>query len=426
MCAAGCVDVRVLQVSKFVHHVGGVETYVGWLTRALATAGHDVGMVAMRPPEGHSPMDLLGAPLWLTRTRSFEAGAAGRVRSAALSVWSPEAGATMARAITEHRPDVVHFHGTCYQLTSSVVRAAISAGVPIVLTAHEYKLACANQTLYSDPDGTICTDCLGVSTIRRAIAPLRRRCMKGSLAVSALGATEQLVSTPVWRRAGPLILAPSRFMRDVLVQEGWPDERVRYLDLPWRRATEDVVAAMGPRHSIVFASRLVPLKGPMVLLRAWARIAQEHPDTQVVLLGEGSQAEELRSLVRAENLPRVHLPGLTDATGIRAALDSAVVTAHPSQCHENSPFAVRESLMAGVPALVSRVGGMPDMVGPASGWTVPHDDQEAWASGLDTALRAGLAGTPALLAEARARSTTDEDHLAAVTASYLDVLEERR
>lgn len=411
---------RVLLVSKFLHHVGGVETYVRWLAQALVTAGHDVGVVGMTPPPGHRPMDLAGAPLWLTRTRSFEAGSPGRARDAALSVWSPEAGAVVSRAIREHRADVVHFHGTCYQLTSSVVRAAARAGVPIVLTAHEYKLACANQTFYSDPDGTICTDCLGVGPARRSVAPLRRRCMKSSLAVSALGAAEQLISVPVWHRADPLILAPSRFAREVLLQQGWPAERVRYLDLPWRRAVDDVVAAPGPRDSIVFASRLVALKGPRVLLRAWGRIAGQHPDVHVVLLGEGDQTEELRSLVLAQAVPRVHLAGLADAAGIQQALDRAIVTAHPSQCHENSPFAVRESLMAGVPALVSRVGGMPDMVGPASGWIIPHDDPDAWATGLDTALRSRLAGSAALLAEVRQRSTTTEDHLAEVTAAYVE------
>ncbi len=414
---------RILQVSKFAHHVGGVETYVGWLTRALVAAGHDVGLVAMTPPDGSPLMELGGAPRWLTRTRSFAPGSAGRVRSAALSVWSPEAGAVTARAIAEHRPDVVHFHGTCYQLTSSVVRAATRAGVPVVLTAHEYKLACANQTLYSDPDDTICTDCLQVSTARRAMAPLRRRCMKGSLAVSAVGAAEQLVSVPVWRQARPVILTPSRFMREVLVGEGWPQERVHHLDLPWRRAAEDVVPATGRRDAIVFASRLVPLKGAHVLLRAWGRVADRHPDVRVLLLGDGSQADDLRDLVHEEALPRVRLAGLADAAGIREALDRAVVTAHPSQCHENSPFAVRESLMAGVPALVSAVGGMPEMVGPASGWTVPHDDVGAWAPALETALGAGLAGTHDLVAEVRARSTTEEEHLAAVTAVYDRVAE---
>lgn len=412
---------RILQVSKFAHHVGGVETYVGWLTRALIGSGHDVGVVAMEPPPGRPLMDLSGAPMWLTRARSFAAGSPERLRSAALSVWSPEAGSTMTRAIDAHRPEVIHFHGTCYQLTSSVVRSAARAGIPVVLTAHEYKLICANQTFSSDADGRICTDCLGSSPARRATAPVTRRCMKGSRAVSALGAVEQLVSVPVWRRAAPRILTPSRFMREQLLADGWPADQVSYLDLPWRRASEHVEPAKGGRDRIVFASRLVPLKGPEVLLRSWQTIARDHPGVQVEIIGEGAQSDALRSLVRDLAIPRVTFTGFVDAARIRESLDRALVTVHPSQCHENSPFAVRESLMAGVPALVSHVGGMPEMVSEDTGWTVPHDDAEAWARGLDRALRSRLAGTPTFATAAEARSITDEDHLDELLDTYREV-----
>jgi len=413
---------RILQVSKFAHHVGGVETYLGWLTRALTAAGHRVGVLAMTPPDDRPLMDLAGSPTWLTRTRSFEAGAPGRLRAAAMSVWSPEAGVTMSRAIEEHEPDVVHFHGTCYQLTSSVVRAAARAGIPAVLTAHEYKLICANQTFYSDPDGKVCTDCLGAGRVRRAVSPLSRRCMKGSLAVSALGSLEQAISVPVWRRAPPTILAPSQFMRRQLIDDGWPRETVGYLDLPWRRADEWVLPARGHRDRIVFASRLVPLKGPETLLKAWQRIAVDHPGVSLEIIGDGTQANELHSLVRDRAIPRVDFTGWVDASRLRSALDRAVVTTHPSRCHENSPFAVRESLMAGVPALVSSLGGMPEMVSEATGWTVPPDDVDAWAQGLERAIRSGLAGSAGLTAAVEERSFTEEDHLSDLLTVYANLV----
>jgi len=410
--------VRILQVSKFVHHVGGVETYLGWLTRALVDAGHAVAVVAMAPPVGTVPMDLRGAPMWLTRTRSFEAGSPGRVRSAAASVWSPEAGATMSRALETFAPEVVHFHGTCYQLTSAVVRAARRAGVAAVLTAHEYKLICANQTFFDDRAGALCTSCVGAPRTRRLLAPPARRCLKGSLAASGLGALEQLVSEPTWRRAGPRILAPSRFMRDRLVEDGWSRDRVRYLDLPWRPEARAVDPAPGRRDRIVFASRLVPLKGPELLVRAWHRIADRHPGTTLELLGTGSQEAQLRALVRELQVPRVEFAGVVGAERVRQSLDRALVTAHPSQCHENSPFAVRESLMAGVPCVVSDVGGMPDMVSPGTGWVVPHGDVGAWAAALDHAVSTPAVGTPALIDAVMRRSQTDEAHLDALVAEY--------
>lgn len=179
-----------------------------------------------------------------------------------------------------------------------------------------------------------------------------------------------------------------------------------------------VTPAPGPRDRIVFASRLVPLKGPDLLLRAWQRIAARHEDVHLEIIGDGARAPGLHARVRDEEIPRVTFTGQVDGARIRQSLDRAIVTAHPSQCHENSPFAVRESLMAGVPALVSEIGGMPEMVGPMTGWTVPHDDIDAWAAGLDTALRSRLVASPGLVETVMERTLTAEDHLGALLEHY--------
>lgn len=409
---------RVLHVSKFAHHVGGVETYLAWAVRTLIADGHEVGVLAMTPPPGEELMDLAGAPVWLTPTRSYAKGAKDRVRDAAQSIWSPEAGRTMKRALEEFRPDVVHFHGTCYQLTPAVVRATADAGIACVLTAHEYKLMCPQQSLFIEHTSQVCMACVGASRIQRTIAPVKQGCMKESRAVSLVGATEQLISTPTWKRANPKIIAPSKFMRDLLVRDGWSKDRVSYLDLAWRDAAEHIEPSPGVRDSLVFVGRVAPAKGPLLLLEAWRRIADRHPDITLRILGTGSQEELVKDRIVKESIPRVVLEGWANPDQVRTALDRAVVTAHPSQNPDNSPYTVRESLMAGVPALVSDVGGMPDMVNSATGWVVPRDDIAAWSETLDRALVAGLAGSPELVAAATCRSMTTQDHLKVLLQVY--------
>jgi glycosyltransferase involved in cell wall biosynthesis len=410
---------RVLQVSKFTHHVGGVETYLRWITAGLSGARHTVGVLGMAPPAGQQLMDFpTDVPLWLTPTREYAPGSSHRARSAALAVWSPSAGQTMKRALADFRPDVVHFHGTCHQLTSAVVRVVARAGVPAVLTTHEAKLICANQTLWDDAQERVCTACLGATPAQRVMAPVRRACMKGSHAVSALGALETQISRPVWKAADPVILAPSRFMQRSLISDGWRRDRVGYLDLPWRPESERVPLGSNGRDSITFVGRLVKLKGADVLLRAWAEIAHRHPSTRVRILGEGPERSRLEQLTRDLRAPRVEFLGYCQPGTVSLELARALVTLHPAQWHENSPFSVRESLMAGVPAMVTDLGGVPEMVGPSSGWVVRHDDARAWASQLDIALRSGLAGSQALRAQVEARAMTSENHLRELVSVY--------
>lgn len=409
---------RVLVASKFLHHVGGVETYVRWLARSLSDAGVEVGLFGMTPPPGEQLMDLPEVPVWLTKQRSYEAGAPNRVRSALMSVWSPEAGLRMREAIRAFRPDVLHVHGTCYQLTPSVVEAAHDLAVPIVLTAHEFKLICANQTLFDNNRGEICTACVGVSPAEKMAAPLKRSCIKGSLPVTALGAIEGRVADRVWTTADPRILAPSRFMRDLLVRDGWPADRIDYADLPWRpQARRPVVdASERPRPNVVFLGRLAPNKGADRLLRSWAEIAPRHPDARLRILGDGSERASLESEVARRGIDRVDFLGHCGADVIERELAQACVTVHPARWHENSPFSVRESLMAGVPAIVADLGGMPEMVGPSSGRVVGDDG--ALTAAISESLTSDLAGSARMAEEVSRRAVTEEDHLRLLDEVY--------
>ena len=412
---------KVLLVSKFLHHVGGVETYLLWLSRALHDDGHEVGVVGMAPPVGEDTMAFPDLPLWTTATRTFRAGERGRTRSAVASVWSPQAGRVMARAVEEFRPDVVHFHGTCFQLTPSVVSAVARRRVATLVTAHEYKLMCANQLLFDERAGQCCTDCVGVPATTKVLAPVRRRCLKGSLPVSLLGAVEGRVADSAWRTADPLVLAPSAFMRSRLLEDGWPAARVRQLDLPWGTASQlapDLLGTPGRRDSVTFLGRLAPVKGADVLLRAWRGIADHHPEVRLRVVGDGEDRPRLEDIVTRENIPRVDFLGRLSAPEVGVELGRSLVSAHPAQWHENSPYAVRESLMAGVPAVVSELGGMSELVGAASGRVVAHGDEGAWADALGAELTVPRACSAPLRAEVSRRAVSHEDHLCRLVDAY--------
>ncbi|MDQ2940055.1 MAG: glycosyltransferase family 4 protein, partial [Actinomycetota bacterium] len=58
----------------------------------------------------------------------------------------------------------------------------------------------------------------------------------------------------------------------------------------------------------------------------------------------------------------------------------AAVAIVPSRWHEPHPYAVSESMAAGLPVLASDIGGLPEMVGPDS--TLSPEDAGAWAEAL--------------------------------------------
>lgn len=128
---------------------------------------------------------------------------------------------------------------------------------------------------------------------------------------------------------------------------------------------------------IVSVGRLAPQKDPMTLLRAARRLTAG----TVMLVGDGPLRAACDRYVREHGLDdRVILSGMrTDVSGI---LEVADIFALASRW-EGLPLAIIEAMMAGLPVVATRVGGVPELVEDGvTGVIVPPGDSEALASAL--------------------------------------------
>lgn len=413
--------VRILVASKFLHHVGGVETYIAWLARHLPTDEVELGFLGMTPPDGEDLMADLDGPTFLTANRDYHGSLPTKLRSAATSVYSREAAAVMDEALDRFAPDVVHFQSTCFQLTPSVVSAVARRDVPMVTTAHEYKFVCSNQRLWDDGKGRPCTKCLGAGTAQRVSNVVSTKCVKGSLASSVVAAAELPVSNAVWRKAPGIVHAPSRYMAGLLEDAASPVKgRVRYLDLAWGDPVPpDRPAA--PRLDVTYLGRLSTEKGVDTLVRAWPAVIEQKPAARLRLFGVGSDEGRLRGLVG--DTSNIEFCGRYQRADLAKILKTSAMTVHPSTWAENSPYTVRESLQHSVPAIVSDQGGLPEMVGPETGTVVPAADHVSLANAILQELEFRRAGSNELAAAVRTRAVSDGEHTAGLQEMYADASE---
>lgn len=106
---------------------------------------------------------------------------------------------------------------------------------------------------------------------------------------------------------------------------------------------------------VVFVGRLVTVKAPEVALDAWRAVRREVPDAQLVVAGAGP----LLATLRARGDAGVHFLGWrSDTARIVADADLALLTS----VNEGTPVALIEAAAAGVPAVATRVGGVPTVV----------------------------------------------------------------
>lgn len=131
--------------------------------------------------------------------------------------------------------------------------------------------------------------------------------------------------------------------------------------------------------------RLDPVKGFDVLLDAIALLAPQHPKLTLVLAGDGPARYALQQQAARLNIKnRVHFLGFCkDVREVYAALD---IFAMPSRC-EALPYALLEAMTAQLPAVASRIGGVPEVVVPGeTGLLIPVGDHHALAAALASLL----------------------------------------
>jgi len=148
-------------------------------------------------------------------------------------------------------------------------------------------------------------------------------------------------------------------------------------------------AADGEPFRAMFVGRVIPEKGPDVLVRAAALLPRG--SVEVVIVGSQGFArdaplspyeQELRRLAEQSGAT-VRFEPFVDRDRLPDLLRSAHALVVPSTWPEPSGLTAGEGMATGLPVVASRVGGLPDIVGDA-GLLVPPGDPAAVAAALRT------------------------------------------
>lgn len=112
---------------------------------------------------------------------------------------------------------------------------------------------------------------------------------------------------------------------------------------------------------LLYLGRLVREKGLYELIEGLDLARSRGAAAELILAGDGPEAAGLRAAAAACGLVSVGLVGPVRGPDKLALLRWADVLALPSYA-EGLPYALLESMAAGVPAIVTRVGAIPDVV----------------------------------------------------------------
>jgi glycosyltransferase involved in cell wall biosynthesis len=324
--------VRTLHVIK-AQGVGGAERHLLTLLPALRERGVDARLLSLDAgedaPRFHRALDAAGVP-W----RSVPCG---------LDV-SPALAARVTRAVRAERPDLLHTHMVHGDVYGSLASALLR--IPFVSSRHNDDRYLLGPFRYVD----------------RAFMARARRIVAISDAVRVFH-----------ERAG---LPAGKLVTIHYGLDGSPAAPSE---------SEPVVPDGAPL--VLEVGRLIAQKDHATLLRAFARVREEHPDARLAILGWGPLEEETVALAASLGLAdSVAIPGRVEP---RAWLERADVFAHTPRW-EGFGIVLLEAMLASLPIVATRVSAVPEVVADGeTGVLVPPGDVAGAAAAISELLRDG-------------------------------------
>ncbi|HEX7485730.1 MAG TPA: glycosyltransferase family 4 protein [Vicinamibacterales bacterium] len=175
-----------------------------------------------------------------------------------------------------------------------------------------------------------------------------------------------------------------------------------------------------------FVGRLVPIKDPETLLKAFVLVRDRVPGARLHLVGDGELRDAVSSQAATMGIAdAVALLGWRkDLRAIYAGIDVLVLSSR----QEGTPFAVIEAMAAARPVVATDVGGVADiLVDGVTGLLVSPQDPSALADAMiRLALDAPLRGRIGAAAREHAAAYRSGRLLADMGRLYREVLEEKR
>lgn len=196
------------------------------------------------------------------------------------------------------------------------------------------------------------------------------------------------------RQADHVAAVSPKSARDFAATYGIPPDRITVIpvgtpvptviDREGGRSRIDALLARERRGPVILhAASFTPEKDHYTLLGAFARVARQNPETDLVLAGDGP--------LRPRVLERIEALGLADrvaAPGVRADLSDLMAGADLfvlSSRIEGLPGVLLEAAAAGVPIVATNVGSVGDVVLEGrTGLLVPPGEPQALADAMET------------------------------------------
>lgn len=325
---------KILLCHNYYQHAGGEDSEYTAERELLTHFGHQVLEYVRRNEEIQTYGLLSKASLGLQ------------------TVWDDKSVRQIQDLLRRERPEIVHFHNTFPLISPAAYYPCHEAGVPVIQTVQNYRLACPAASLYRN--GHPCRECLDHSLWHGVLHKCYRQSMPATATVALMLAFHRWRKT--WLEMVDNYIVPTEFVQSRLVEAGLPAKKIT---VKGNFVYPDPGMRAGAGNYAIHVSRLVHEKGVRTLLAAFERLPRTIP---LRIVGDGPLRSELEERKTHANLSEICFEGwLPRQQGVQMIAGARFLIA-PSEWFEPFGINIIEAFACGVPVIASRLGGLSEIV----------------------------------------------------------------
>jgi len=397
-------------------YVGGTERYTQSVAYALRQRGHDVAVLSRRSADGHGvTRDVEGdVQVWAAWDGEVTA-----LRRFVTTFRSPVLLDAFSRVLRATRPDLIHIqHLMAWPV--ALLREIREAGIPFVVTLHDYWWVCANALLITNYNQELCDGPHAyVNCARCALA-------RGGTA-GLWPFIPPLAGLLFWRNqalrrfleAAEKVIVPSKFVRDWYTAHGLSEGLVTVIPHGLEVLPQLPRVQLDRTVRFAYIGGLAWHKGVHVIVDAFHDVKG---DAELWIVGDASADPGYGQHLHTLATPKVRFLGRLPHDEIWRILSEVDVVVVPSLCYESFSLVVREAFAAGLPVVASDFGALAEAVKDGvDGLCVHPGDVAAWRAALQQ-----FVDDPELLPRLRANVCppfTLEEHVERLESLYVQCVD---
>lgn len=319
---------KVLLVHNEYGKYSGEEAVVDRMAAMLTELGHEVAQLRMS-------------------TAGARESLAGKIRGFVSGIYCPSGVRAMREALEREQPDVVNVHNLYPFISPAALRECRKAGVPVVMTIHNFRLICPTGLFMRD--GRPCELCLEKGNEWGCVRYNCEQSLLKSVGYAARNAVARHARH--YKDCVDVFACITDFQRRKLTEAGFDPKKLVLIP-------NAVEAGKNPEPTeggyVGFCGRLSREKGIDMIIE----VARRHPEIPFRLAGECRDKELVADLPA-----NVELAGYVTGAALTDFIRGARFMVMASRWYEGFPMAILEAARYCKPMVAPDHGGFTEIIG---------------------------------------------------------------